>query len=126
VSVGTRLRVALHGARLDAELAAGADPASSEELFARAALLLRRRRAYARSLRRAIRGGTGVPVARAAVLEAAPALLALADDLDEVPAPDPRGVALTVQLLSDGGGPLYRPWAPGELYEAAEGARLAL
>ena len=67
-----------------------------------------------------------VPVARAAVLEARTALLALADDLVELAQPDPRGVALTIRLLSDGGGPLYRPWRTAELEGAAKRARAAL
>jgi hypothetical protein len=37
-----------------------------------------------------------------------------------------RGVALAIALLTDGGGPLYRPWAPGELHDPAEAARRAL
>ena len=60
------------------------------------------------------------------VVSAAPALLALADDLEEVREPTPRGVALTLSLLRDGGGPLYRPAELGELSEAAEEARHAL
>ena len=63
---------------------------------------------------------------RAAVLEARPALLALADDLSEIHDPSPRGVALALILLTDGGGPLYRPWTSGELDATAEEARHAL
>ena len=54
------------------------------------------------------------------------ALIALADDLVELDDPAPRGVALTVRLLTDGGGPLYRPWTADELHAAAEEARHAL
>ncbi len=57
---------------------------------------------------------------------ARPELEALADDLVEVSHPTPRGVALAVQLLRDGAGPLYRSWSPTDLREAAEGARAAL
>ncbi len=122
-----RLRVAWHQPRLDAELAAGVDPGCSEEHALRAAQLVSRRRRYAGGLRRAIDGrGAGVPVCRAAVLEARPALEALADDLVEVRDPSPRGVALTLRLRCEGGGPLYRPWTPGELSAAAEEARHAL
>jgi hypothetical protein len=67
-----------------------------------------------------------VPVNRAAVLEARPALLALADDLVEIVHPRPCGVARAIELLRDGAGPLYRPWAPEELHSAAERARRAL
>ena len=132
-----RLRVALTAARLDAALAAGADPVDSSELALRAGQLsdARRRMRYARSLRRAIDSaertrlpvrGASVPVNRAAVLEARPALLALADDLVEIPHPHARGVAMAIQLLRDGAGPLYRPWAREELLTAAERARAAL
>jgi hypothetical protein len=128
-----RLHVALLRSRLDSALAAGADPCDSHVLALRAGQLVdaRLRRRLARSLRRAIesgweRRGTGVPVSRAAVVEARPALLALADDLVELRAPAPRGVALALQLLTDGTGPLYRPWTPGELRHAAEAARHAL
>ena len=62
----------------------------------------------------------------AAVLEAQPTLLALADDLEEVRGPHPRGVALALALLREGGGPLYRPCDPGEFRLAAEEARHAL
>ena len=132
-----RLRVLLTATRLDAALATGTDPVASAELALRAGQLtsLRRRARFARSVRRAVASaeapripirGASVPVNRAAVLEAAPALLALADDLVEIPHPNPRGVALTIQLLSNGGGPLYRPWWPGELRDAVERARRAL
>jgi hypothetical protein len=128
-----RLHVAVLGARLDRELAAGASPLDNDVLALRASQLVdaRMRVRLARGLRRAIasgsqRRGAGVPVCRAAVLEARPALLALADDLVEVRDPAPRGVALALLLLTDGGGPLYRPWTPGELHEAAEAARHAL
>jgi hypothetical protein len=53
-------------------------------------------------------------------------LLALAHDLAELRHPDPMGVALTIKLLSDGAGPLYRPLAPSELTRAAKRARAAL
>jgi MoxR-like ATPase len=122
-----RLRVACHLPRLDAELAAGISPWRSDEHALRAAQLVARRRRYARDLKRAAEcRGAGVPVCRAAVLDARPALLALADDLMEVPDPSPRGVALALRLLVDGGGPLYRPWRASDLYAAAEEARHAL
>ncbi|WP_028059647.1 hypothetical protein [Candidatus Solirubrobacter pratensis] len=132
-----RLRVALIAPRLDSALAAGIDPVASSELALRAGQLVspRRRAGFARSLVRAVQSaqtprlpmrGASVPVNRAAVREARPALLALADDLVEVLHPCPRGVALAVELLRDGAGPLYRPHAPAELHTAAERARHAL
>ena len=124
-----RVQVLVHRWRLDHELAAGADPRSSDARTLRAAQLVRPR--LADDLRRAVTApgrprGAGVPVCRAEVLDAAPALLALADDLDDVRDPAARGVALTLALLRDGGGPLYRPSGPGRLHDAAEEARYAL
>jgi hypothetical protein len=135
-----RARVACTRPWLDAELASGAAPHSRPELALRGAQLaeLPRRRRFARSLRRAVASaegqpparwpmrGAAVPVSRPAVLEARPVLLALADDLDEMRDPHPQGVALTMRLLSDGSGPLYRPCAPSELRGAAQRARSAL
>jgi hypothetical protein len=134
------MRVAWKRPRLDAELAAGTDPLSTPELALRSEQLadpLHRAR-VARSLRRAIESaepaphrrlgvrGSTIPVSRAAVLEARPTLLALAHDLTELQDPDPMGVALALRLLSDGSGPLYRPWTPPELADAANQARAAL
>jgi hypothetical protein len=134
------LRVLLEQPSLDAQLAAGVDPVTSPELALRAGQLAgrRRRTRYARSLRRATAAaetpqtarvparGPAIPVCRIAVLAARAELLALADDLVELPHARPRGVALTLQLLCDGGGPLYRPWRSEDLREAAEQARAAL
>ena len=133
-----RMRVAWQRARLDAQLAAGADPNGSAELALRAGQLVdpRRRGRFARALRRAIESvdpalhqrsrSAAVPVARAAMLQARPTLLALAHDLSELPHPSPRGVALTVELLTDGAGPLYLPPDPTALRLAAQLARAAL
>jgi hypothetical protein len=135
-----RVLLTLRRVRIDDELADGADPVATRELALRAGQLInpRRRARFARSLRRAIAAaelpshhrlsgrGAAVPVNRAAVLEARPELEALADDLIELAHPRPRGVALAVRLLRDGAGPLYRPWSPDDLREAAEGARAAL
>ena len=108
-----RLRAVWHRWRLDRELAAGLDPHTSDEHALRAEQLVdpRRRARLARSLRRAVAGagarrGPGVPVCRAAVLEARPALSALADDLDEMAETGATGVARVVQVLSDGAAPL--------------------
>jgi hypothetical protein len=128
-----RLHVALLRPRLDRALVAGADPCASDRLALRAGQLIdpRMRARLARSLRRTIergwqRRGSGVPVSRAAVVEAQPSLRALADELVDAHAPSSRGVALTLLLLTDGTGPLYRPWTPGELRDAVEAARHAL
>jgi hypothetical protein len=135
-----RLRAAWKRPALDTALAEGVDPDASAELALRAEQLVdpRLRARLARSLRRAITStdpplhhrlparGSAVPVSRAAVRAARPALLALADDLVDTTAPNPRGVALTVRLLTDGAGPLYRPWTPVSLHEATDQARAAL
>ena len=135
-----RVLMTLRQVHLDDQLADGVDPVARRELALRAGQLIepRRRARFARSLRRAISAaelpahhrlpgrGAAVPVNRAAVLEARPELEALADDLVEISHPNPRGVALAVRLLRDGAGPLYRPWSPADLREAAEGARHAL
>ena len=71
-------------------------------------------------------GGRSFPVCSAAWLDAKTALLALADDLVDFADPAPQCVAMATQLLTDPGGPLYRPGKPGELRAAAEAARHAL
>src|SRR4051812_4818902 len=120
------LRIAAHAQRLDRELAAGALPASSDELAARAQQLLAHRADVARGLRRAAAGGgRDFPVCSAAWLLSKPALLALADDLVDFTDPAPRGVAMATQLIADPQGPLYRPGEPDAL-RAAEAARRAL
>ena len=129
-----RARTALHHARLDAALAAGADPTESRELSLRAGQLTGRKRrlGLAASLEHAgeaaerPRGGAAVPVHRPAVREARAELLSLARELVERPHLSPRGVALTSALLSDGTGPLYRPAATADLAAAAARARQAL
>src|SRR3954447_26635199 len=74
-----RLRITAHAQRLDDELAAGASPAFSDELAARAQELLSRRLDFARGLQRAAAGGgRSFPVSSAAWLGAKPSLLALA------------------------------------------------
>jgi hypothetical protein len=135
-----RLRVLLHQPALDAQLAAGADPVTTPELAMRAGQLIgRRRRArYGHSVRRAVEvaerprqgrvptRGPSIPICRTAVIEARGELLALADDLVELPHVRVRGVALALELLCDGGGPLYRPWRTEDLRDAAHEARAAL
>src|SRR3954470_18891817 len=110
-----RFRIAAHARRLDEELGAGAAPAFSADLALRAQRLLRRRADIAHGLRRAANGSSrAFPVSSAAWLDAQPMLLALADDLDDFTDPAPRGLALAMLLLTDPGGPLYRPSRPGE------------
>jgi hypothetical protein len=133
--LGSRLRAHLDAQRLDAALAAGADPMASPDLTARAELLLRprTRRALAHGLRRAAADASrtrmaisaAVHVARPDVHENARPLLALAAELLD-PCVRPGGIALTRRLLCDGAGPLYAPSGAGELRDAIEEARAAL
>ena len=125
----------LRAGRLDESLAAGADPAESRELAARAALLLRPGTLHAlqAGLRRAVAEArlgvcarsSAVHVDRAAVEVCAWDLLALAAELGDR-AVRPQGVAMTRRLLCDGAGPLYRGGDPEELRAAVDAARAAL
>src|SRR3954465_11916215 len=115
--------------RIDEQLAYGCPPGWSRVHAFRARQLAapRRRWSLARSLRPAVaerrRPGAfspRVPVRRAAVEEAEEPLLELAAALTDPECDDPRGVALTSQLVCDGRSPLY---VPGEsLREVAERA----
>lgn len=105
----------MRAGRLDRALALGADPAGSELLAARAALLLRKRMrtTIAEGLERLEQAGRdparrwSAARPREAVRANAPLLLELAQLLrgsDPVYAP---GVAILSTLLSDGAGPAY-------------------
>ena len=133
-------------ARLDRELAAGTSPETSASLAARAGRLTSTefRRDLAASLQRilvasgeparpvAAAKSVGparalrVPLRRTRISQSAPLLADLASRLLE-PGPVPaRGVALVVQLLADGTGPLYREAARDDLGTLAERAARAL
>jgi hypothetical protein len=125
----------LHATRLDERLAAGDDPVESQELAARAALLLRprMRHSLATGLRRAVAEArlgvcarsSAVRVDRPGVAACAPELLALAAELGDRGV-RPQGVALTRLLLCDGSGPLYQPGSECELRQEVDAARAAL
>jgi len=119
-SLAVRLRVRMHGAELDDQLARGCSPHTSPELALRAAQITRRdeRARIALTLERLVeaaqrpRGPSRdirAPLRRTEILERRPAILRLARDLRELEAPGTRGVALARRLLSDGAGPLYNP-----------------
>jgi hypothetical protein len=136
-------------ARLDRELAQGASPEASASLAVRAMRLTSAefRRDLAASLRRILvaAGEPALPEAAAAsprppglarppraplrtarISRSAPLLAELASRLLE-PGPVPaRGVAMVVQLLADGAGPLYREAARDDLAALAERAAAAL
>jgi hypothetical protein len=136
-------------ARLDRELANGASPEASVSLAARAMLLTSPgyRRGLAASLRRMVAASVDpqgrprpLPAARSVgaarqpyvvlrqneIARSAPELAELAGCLAD-PEPVPaRGVALVNQLLSDGGGPLYRAGSRDDLSTVIERASQAL
>jgi hypothetical protein len=123
-------------ARLDRELAAGADPAAEARRAYRARQLteMRTRRRVARGIERVVsqaqrswRGASsGVPLQRRAVLGARPVLLTLARALVTPGTVRARGVASALLLLTDGSGPLYFPADAHALTEAGLAAIAAL
>jgi hypothetical protein len=150
VSPWHRLLARVLAANLDRQLAAGARPEGNALLAARALFLTSAsyRRALANSLRRLLALSASpqarprprpvaaarsagpfrpyVPVRRDRIARSAPELTGLADCLAaRGPAPA-RGVALVSQLLTDGGGPLYRANSQGDLCELIEQASEAL
>jgi len=144
-----RIMARCRAARLDRELARGARPETNAGLTARAVRLttMRCRRELARSLQRILatvlpvssRGGPmaadpsarvvrqpHVPIRQDRVSRSASELAELAARLVQ-PGPVPaRGVAMVNQLLTDGGGPLYRKACRDDLAVIAEQATRAL
>jgi hypothetical protein len=133
-----RIRARCLASRLDRELARGARPEANAGLAARTVRLTsqRFRRDLAASLGQllaeigyppaGIARRPYVPICRARISRSAPELAALASVLaqpDPVPA---RGVAMVCLLLSDGGGPLYRPACRDDLAILVERATQAL
>ena len=130
---GLWLAAAVRGPWLDEQLAYGCPPGWSSLHAFRARQLARPRRRWslARTLREAVTELRGpslfsprVPVRRSAVADAQEPLLELACALTDPGCDNPRGVAMTQQLVCDRRSPLYMP---GEsLREAAERALAAL
>jgi hypothetical protein len=111
------MRVRLHRASLDRELATGSRPLGDARVL-RAGQLAgpARRRQLARSIRRlvadasrpTVRGfSPAVPVERAAVERCREGLLGIAERLERPEPANPCGVARVSVLLGDGAGPLY-------------------
>jgi hypothetical protein len=141
-SLAARVSARLRFATLDEALAAGADPESRPALTLRAGRLIapRMRRGLAHSLRRFVAMARTPPSQRAPwpvaqpllpvggphVVDAAEALLELADRLERPGPVDARGVALACVLLTDGGGPLHRNQGADALAAAARAAGEAL
>jgi hypothetical protein len=144
-----RIRARFLAARLDRELARGARPETNADLAARAVRLtsMRSRRELAGSLQRILAAGLPagsrgrsmeadpparfasqphVPIRRDRVSRSASELAELAAHLVQ-PGPVPaRGVAMVYQLLTDGGGPLYRRACRDDLTALVEQATQAL
>jgi hypothetical protein len=67
-----------------------------------------------------------LPIQARAVWENAELILALAEEVEELPSVNPRGMILTDRLLTDGASPAYAVEDHGELARAVERARAAL
>jgi hypothetical protein len=124
-----RLRVQLHRARLDQQVADGfgTDPIEDRALRARQLAGRRSRRRLARSLRARVRDAelpavphlsAAVPLSRRVVVAWRESLLGLADRLESPDPVNPCGVARVLVLLTDGTGPLYSPRAADRMSEA--------
>ena len=131
-SLGIRARTALHRFDLDARLAAGADPAESFELAARADHLSspRRRRAVARGLESVVAAvdrrrpglSSSAPLNCDEITAARPLLLNLAARLRADAPAAPCGLARARRLLADPYSPLHVPTEPGAVAVAARSA----
>jgi hypothetical protein len=134
-TLALRARAWLRRSRLDARLADGADPGSDRELELRAHRICSEagRQRLARALKRVMRDARQpaplmrpqVPVRRAAIRDCAEDLEALIRRLLDAEPVDPRGMALTARLLTDGASPLYHD-AGQPLSYSIRSARLAL
>jgi hypothetical protein len=130
------LRAWWRQARLDGDLADGADPATDPLRAHRARQLtkLRLRRRIASSIECVMEEADGdwhgmsseAPVQYGFVRVAQPALQTLVDTLATDGPVDPRGVALSIALLTDTSGPLYRAESSDALARAALSAVDAL
>jgi hypothetical protein len=122
--------------RLDAELAAGVNPAASAVIGTRAQLITRRRSrrrvadGLAGALARARSGNQGITAAippHAREVLAARAVLSALDRRLRSPQPvSARGMAMLRTLLTDGTSPLYQPTSPGALGSRLRAAAAAL
>lgn len=129
-----RIAARLLAGRLDAALAAGANPEGDPSLSVRARRLTTRREreqladALHRSRAEALSGGPRlrIPISRERVQQAEDELSLLAHRLASPGPVAARGVALARALLSDGAGPLYDKRSPGDLAALARRAADAL
>jgi hypothetical protein len=133
-----RLSVRLRRRGLDRQLAAGINPDTSPDLELRAWQLIQHssRRRVARGLRRAVReaqdhrlkeSNSVVPIPRQAVTQWSQGLLDVADAIEQSSRVSACGIALALELLTDGTGPLYDPGAEDLLvaavWSSADGGR---
>jgi len=123
------VRVQLHKARLDQQLAEGfgPDPLEDRALRARQLTSPRARRRLARSLRARVKDAerpaaprlsAAVPLSRRAVRSWRESLLGLAERLERPDPVNPCGVARVLVLLTDGTGPLYNLGAADRMSDA--------
>jgi len=124
-----RIRVQLHKARLDQQLADGfgTDPIEDRAVRARQLASPRTRRQLARSLRARVKDAerpaaprlsAAVPLSRRVVLRWRESLLGLAERLERPDPVNPCGVARVLLVLTDGTGPLYNPGAADRMSDA--------
>jgi hypothetical protein len=129
----SRLEALLFRARLDSQLAGGADPDADPALAIRAHQLTRPRyrRRLAASVEHLVEDlgtdpgsymSSAVPFRLDQVAEARGTLLSLAGALRDVDPVNPRGVAMTLRLITDPGSPLYAGAARGALQLRAHSA----
>ncbi|MGD0851832.1 MAG: hypothetical protein ABSA07_00550 [Acidimicrobiales bacterium] len=124
-----RLVTRLFAASLDPKLAAGQDPASGDLLAARAQQLMAApyRRGIAdawlhlltEARRRRDPFDLSVPIVRDSVLDAQDQIRSLAEVLVS-PLPTVRGVALSIEILRDGAGPIFNRSSQTPLTEEVE------
>lgn len=117
-ALSTRVRTRLHRHKLDAELAAGADPNVEPLRRGRARELIngKTRHKIAQSIERMLAEADAaprlptsrVPIARSAIRDSHPDLEALVERLKAPTYISPQGVAMALALLTSGTGPLYR------------------
>jgi hypothetical protein len=128
------LRCRLRRGELDRELAAGADPESTECLRRRACELTARsqRAGLAAAYERLLAEASAppillrAPVNRGGVRESAPRLAHLATRLREDPDVRAQGVARARVLLTDAAGPLYAPHGGPRFGDAVRSALASL
>ena len=131
-----RILARMRGRTIDDRLLAGQPTDGNPVTLARRALLLDRRyrSALARALRRMIDAArrrdrnpflAQIPLRETEVLDSAPLILTLADELEEEDRVSARGVILADRLIRDGDSPVF--WPCDESVESAvKHARAAL